>query len=112
MNLKEIWKEAEKIIATHYQHEGYQILETNFTMRWGELDIIAQNDDEIVFIEVKAVDHTDDLHNYVTPLKLSTLEKTIQYYLYKHPTTKLIRLDIAFVRANTILDIYRNITNN
>jgi len=39
-------------------------------MRGGELDIISETADELVFIEVKAVHHTDDLHNYITPTKL------------------------------------------
>ena len=32
---------------------GYKILERNFECKQGEIDIIAQNNEEIVFIEVK-----------------------------------------------------------
>jgi Holliday junction resolvase-like predicted endonuclease len=58
------------------------------------------------------VHHTDDLHNYITPTKLANLQKTIEHYLWHYPTAKSIRLDVAFVKWNTILDIYRNVTNN
>jgi putative endonuclease len=33
--------------------KGYSILETNYSSRFGEIDIIAQKDNCIVFIEVK-----------------------------------------------------------
>ena len=110
--LKQAGKLAEQLVASHYINSGHRIIERNFTMRWGELDIIAENADELIFVEVKAVHHTDDLHNYITPTKLWALQRTIEYYLYKHPSKKPIRLDIAFVRWNTIFSIYRNVTNN
>jgi len=112
MNLKDIGYAAEELVADHYKRNGHTILERNFTIRGGELDIVAENTDELIFVEVKAVHHTDDLHNYITPTKLSALKKTIEYYLRRHPTRKPIRLDIAFVKWNIIFDIYRNVTNN
>jgi Holliday junction resolvase-like predicted endonuclease len=36
-------------------------LETNYTIPGGELDVIAQKNGEIVFVEVKVVDYVDDL---------------------------------------------------
>lgn len=118
--LKETWKIAEQLVADHYKRDGYTIIERNYTIRGGELDIIASKDNELIFIEVKAVHHTDDLHNYITPTKLSSLKRTIEYYLWTRGhdpllgllPPKSIRLDVAFVRWNIILDIYRNVTNN
>ena len=112
MNLKEIWKAAEQLVADHYANSSHKIIEMNYTIRGGEIDIIAETNDELVFIEVKAVHHTDDLYNYITPVKLSALQKTINYYLYKHPQHKPFRLDVAFVKWNTIFQIYKNVTNN
>lgn len=44
-----------EIIATDYLKEkGYKILETNYKNKIGEIDIIAQDKDYIVFVEVKA----------------------------------------------------------
>ena len=40
--------------ATEYLIDnGYSILERNFRNKTGEIDIIAQNDNRIVFVEVK-----------------------------------------------------------
>ena len=45
---------AERIVATHLGFHGYRILETNYTTRLGEIDIIASQDDTLVFVEVRA----------------------------------------------------------
>jgi len=42
-------------IARHYLiKKGYKILAANYKMNFGEIDIIAQKDDMVVFTEVKA----------------------------------------------------------
>lgn len=51
--------------------------------RWGELDIIAIDGNELVFVEVK----TRTNHNYgdpfdaITPHKIKSLKRTINYFL-------------------------------
>jgi putative endonuclease len=44
---------GEQIAAEHLTHRGYEILVRNFRTRYGELDLIAANDQAIVFCEVK-----------------------------------------------------------
>jgi putative endonuclease len=46
-------KEGEKIAANFLKKNGYRIIETNFRCAIGEIDIIARDKDELVFIEVK-----------------------------------------------------------
>ena len=48
---------AERIVATHLGFHGYRVLETNYTTRLGEIDIIASQDDTLVFVEVRARQH-------------------------------------------------------
>lgn len=50
---------AENLAAAALQKKGYQILERNFSNRFGEIDIIAKNKGELVFVEVKAKKGTD-----------------------------------------------------
>lgn len=44
---------GEKVAETYLKKEGYRILEKNYRTRFGEIDIIAEDGDDIVFVEVK-----------------------------------------------------------
>jgi putative endonuclease len=44
---------GEMLAAQHLARRGFQILERNYRTRWGELDIVAFNGNELVFCEVK-----------------------------------------------------------
>lgn len=45
---------AEDLAMQALKEKGYQILESNFQNRFGEIDIIAKDQDILVFVEVKA----------------------------------------------------------
>lgn len=45
---------AEKLAASSLIEKGYQILERNFRNRYGEIDIVAKDQNILVFVEVKA----------------------------------------------------------
>ena len=51
--------------------------------RWGEIDIIALDKDEIVFVEVKSRTNSNygDPLDAITPHKLKSLRRTINYFL-------------------------------
>jgi putative endonuclease len=44
---------GERIAAEHLTHRGYSIVARNFRTRYGELDLIAADDQALVFCEVK-----------------------------------------------------------
>ena len=109
---KEKGKEAELLVADYLVKQGYSIIEQNYTIRGGELDIIAEKNMTRTFVEVKVVDNTEDLMDYITSHKKATLIKTIREFNYKYPTNKEISLDLVFVKDNSIIHHYTNITNN
>lgn len=45
---------AENMAVEALRKKGYQIVETNFGNRFGEIDIVAKDQDILVFVEVKA----------------------------------------------------------
>ena len=45
---------GEKIAVKYLKKAGYEIIHTNFTTEIGELDIVAADDEALVFIEVKS----------------------------------------------------------
>jgi len=50
---------AEDCAAAWLSAEGYTIVERNFRVRGGEIDIIAFKDETLVFVEVKSLPHGD-----------------------------------------------------
>lgn len=104
---KEIGYESEKLVGKHYIDKGYIIKEYNYTIKGGEIDIIVENDDEILFIEVKNTSAMQEIHGYISPHKMKNLEYTIAHYLHKHPTHKLYKINVVFVENNSIKHIFK-----
>ncbi len=50
---KKIGAAGEKAAVKHLKNKGYKIVKTNYFVRGGEIDIIAQKDGYVVFVEVK-----------------------------------------------------------
>jgi putative endonuclease len=48
-----IGKEGEKIAAAYLEKNGYRIIEINFRCPIGEIDIVAKEKNDLVFVEVK-----------------------------------------------------------
>lgn len=53
MKPREAGSLGEEAVCRYLEERGYFIRETNFTIRGGEIDIIAEKGDELCFIEVK-----------------------------------------------------------
>ena len=96
-------KEGEHIATEFLKHIGYKIIEKNFQARQGEIDIIAKDKEEYVFVEVK----TRKNKKYGKPIdsidkrKIEHIKRTISYYLY------LNRLQNKFIRID-VIEIYEN----
>ena len=108
---KRVGYAGENIVAEHYRQQGFTILEQNYTIRGGEIDIIAMDEKNIAFVEVKVINNIDDIQSFITNKKLYYLEKTIQQYILTHSIPdKDRRLDVAFVKNDQIVDIFINVT--
>ncbi len=46
-------RKGEQMAAATLHERGYHILEHNFRCRYGEIDLIAEEGDDLVFVEVK-----------------------------------------------------------
>ncbi|MGN0690377.1 MAG: YraN family protein, partial [Oscillospiraceae bacterium] len=53
MKNKEIGYAGEKLVAEFLESRGCEILCRNFTIRGGEIDIVAKDGEYLVFVEVK-----------------------------------------------------------
>lgn len=82
----ETGKSGEEIATQYLIKEKYKILERNFKSKQGEIDIIALDKKEIVFIEVKS--RTSKAYgnpkDAVDTKKKKHIYNTAQYYIYIH----------------------------
>lgn len=99
----ELGRIGENIIADYITKLGYKVVERNFACNQGEIDIIAKDKEELVFIEVKT--RTDisygEASEAVTNTKKRHLINSIKYYIYKQKLeNQPIRMDVAEVYIN------------
>lgn len=82
----EIGKKGEDIAEKYLKINGYEIINRNYRCKSGEIDIIAKEKGEIVFIEVKT--RTDLKCGYpaeaVDNTKKKHLYKVAEYFLYRN----------------------------
>ncbi|MCB1198515.1 MAG: YraN family protein [Deltaproteobacteria bacterium] len=97
-------KQAEQEACRYLKKQGYQILAQNWRHHFGEIDIIAQDAQELVFVEVKSLTNsqTFDPMDHITHKKINTLRKLAQSY-----TSNLVkdidqRIDIILVYCDTL----------
>ena len=74
---------GEDLAARFLESRGYKILERNFKVKWGEMDIIAQDRGTICFVEVKlrTSDHFGLPQEAVEIRKRRKLARVAQGYL-------------------------------
>ena len=92
--------DGEYLACQYLKQNGYKILERNFRIRGGEIDIVAQDGSLLVFVEVKTrYSHEFGLpKEAMTPWKIKYLLKTAQFYLVKNKWgNKQYRLDFVGV---------------
>lgn len=109
---KHKWYRWEQIVTDRYNTNWFTILQKNYTIRWGEIDIIATKEDEIIFIEVKVIDSIDDIHWFLTKKKLHYLAKCSEHFVRAHSSyqDKQKRIDVVLVKNNNIYEHFTNVT--
>jgi len=107
---KDLGDLGEKIAEKFLKEKGYKILDKNFRYsNFGELDIIAQKTNDIIFFEVKTRKMTGPLEFFpednITPKKQKKLIQLAEIYLNKNKLTNAPwQIDILAI------EIYRDKT--
>jgi putative endonuclease len=80
---RQIGYKAEEEAARFLSQQGYQILTKNFTIRGGEVDLVAKEGETLVFVEVKMRSTTSfgSAVESITPWKVQALLKTALFYI-------------------------------
>jgi len=103
MDRKELGRYAEAMAVKYLRKKGLKIIEQNFSCRLGELDIIARDGTEIVFVEVRSAS-TPLFHDpamSITHSKIRRIRNLACIWLsnYKQPEARL-RFDVVLVVLN------------
>ena len=95
-------KEGELLVAQHLQKEGYKIIAQNYRKQFGEVDLIAQKDDTIVFVEVKwRHNPLIDSAELIGPSKQKKIIRVAKLFLSQHTQLECVcRFDVALIEQN------------
>ncbi len=97
-------KEGEKIAAVFLKKNGYRVMETNFRCPLGEIDMIAEEGGDLVFVEVKtrkswALGYPEQAVGIKKQKKLSQL--ALWYLQNNKQADKKTRFDVVAVTLSS-----------
>lgn len=101
MNNRALGAEFEEKAANYLIRSDYRILERNFRCKTGEIDLIAQDDGYLCFIEVKYRSSSSKGYpaEAITPNKMRRITRTAMFYmlLHKLPENTPCRFDAVVI---------------
>ena len=116
---QKLGKLGEQLAKKHLLNKGYQFIQQNFRSKFGEVDLIFQDKETLVFVEVKTRvgDKYGPPEKAITPFKIRHLIKTAYYFQLKNPSLpESCRLDAIAVQFDEAthklqsINHYQNIT--
>ena len=99
MNKKIIGDKGESFAAWLYEKSGYTVVKRNYHSRYGEIDLIAESDTELCFVEVKTRNYSSmgNPAEAVDYRKQKKLTLTAMKYLSEVESFKQPRFDVLEV---------------
>lgn len=106
MNKRALGSEGEEKAVRYLIKQGCSIIMTNYTCKIGEIDIIAKQDDTVVFIEVKwrkndKMGRPYEAVNYHKQMKV--IKSAMLYAQQKQLFEKPLRFDVIEIIGEEIL---------
>jgi putative endonuclease len=100
---QELGKIGEVMAANFLQSKGFDVLDRNWRFGRIELDIIAQFEEQIVFVEVKTRENRflGEPWQAVTPAKQRRIIKAANAYLVENEIDLEARFDIVSIVCNS-----------
>lgn len=95
---------GESRVARHYESSGYEVLDRNWQVRGGELDLVMARGNEIVFCEVKtrSSERWGGGFEAVDYRKQRFLRRTAASWLDSHDFHGEVRFDVVSVVGSKI----------
>jgi len=102
--------QAETLAVAFLEQEGFTIIKRNyFARKLGEIDIIAQKDEVLHFIEVKGGQADFEPIYNITPSKLRKVINSSQYYMKTMHLDEAFCIDALIVRHDEV-EFIENVT--
>ena len=101
MKRRELGIHGEKIAQDFLEKNGYKIIETNYRSPEGEIDIIAQTGDTLVFVEVRTKKSRGfgTPEESITPVKMKRLNAVATHYSQNRENLPLAqRIDVLAIQ--------------
>lgn len=95
---------GERLAAEELTRQGYTIIERNFRCRHGEIDLIAEDANDLIFVEVKTRRGTAYglPEEAVTPRKQQKIVQVATHYLDLHDCSERSwRIDVVAVQLSS-----------
>lgn len=104
MNTRKIGTTYEEIAANYLQERGVRIIAMNYRISAGEVDLIGEDKENIIFIEVKyrKTASYGEPWEAVSIHKQKKICKVARQYCYSKRIRKQVRYDIISIRGEEI----------
>lgn len=98
---------GEKKAEDYLKSNGYNIVMKNYKCKVGEIDLIAEKDGKLIFIEVKTRSNERFGRGFeaVTNKKIDKIRKVATVYLLQKKLQKEIRFDVISIDGTEITHI-------
>lgn len=111
MDKRKIGSKGEESAAAYLERLHYKILERNYRSHFGEIDIIAKDRKDTVFVEVKS----RSTRLFGSPQESVVREKrrritltAIDYVQRKHLENKPLRFDVVAIYPDSSIELIKN----
>ena len=107
MYRKQKWYFNEQLVRKYFENKWFKFLDSNFTVRWWEIDLIFEKNGIVHFIEVKSSNVIKDFQDYITRSKIKALQKTAKTWIFRKNLDLEYQFDLVIVK-NWKIDVIEN----
>lgn len=111
MKTTEKGNQAEDVACEFLLKKGFRILERNYRFRRNEVDIIAENEQFLVFFEVKfrTTNAFGFPETFVDENKIERMMQTAEHYIIKNNILRNIRFDILAIEKGNLITHFEDV---
>ncbi len=103
-------KAAEEIVAAHYLSQGRQVVACRWRSTAGEIDLIARDGAEVIFVEVKQSRSHAEAAQSLSARQMGRIAAAASLFLAGEPAGQLTpsRFDVALVDGQGRVELLEN----